>query len=65
MNTDAKLDATFGRQACVALDHAGLHLDRTADRIDDAAELDESSVAGALHHAPIVHGDGGIDQIAA
>jgi hypothetical protein len=34
-------------------------------RVDHAAEFDEAAVAGALDDAPVVRGDGGIDQIAA
>ena len=48
----------------VALDEAGHHLDCAAHGVDHAAELDEAPVAGALHHAPVMNGDGGIDQIA-
>jgi hypothetical protein len=33
--------------------------------IDHAAKLYDAAVAGALHHAPVMHGDGGVDQIAA
>ena len=40
MDANAKLDTTFGQHARVALDHAGLHLDRTAHGIDHAAELE-------------------------
>ena len=65
MNADAELDAALGRHAGVALDHAVLHLDRAAHRVDHAAELDEAAVAGALDDAPVMRGDGGIDQIAA
>ena len=65
MNADAELDAALGRQAGVALDHAVLHLDGAAHGVDHAAELDEDAVAGALDHAPVMHGDGRIDQIAA
>jgi hypothetical protein len=61
--TDAELDATLGRKAGVALDHAVLHLDGAAHGIDHAAELAENPVAGALHYAPIMYGDGRIDQI--
>ena len=64
MNADAKFDATFGRQARVAFDHGVLDFDGAAHGVDNAAELDERPVAGALNDAPIVHGDGGIDQIA-
>ena len=65
MDADAELDAALGRQAGVALDEAVLHLDRAAHGVDHAAELDEAAVAGALDDAPVMRGDGGIDQIAA
>ncbi len=51
MNADAKLDATVGRDACVAFDHSALHFDGAA--------------YGPLEHTSVVHGDGGIDEIAA
>ena len=54
-----------GGDASVALDHAVLHFDRAAHRVDHAAELDDAAVAGALDDAAVMHGDGGIDQIAA
>ena len=38
---------------------------RAAHGVNHAAELHEDSVAGALYHAPVVHGDGRINQIAA
>ena len=53
-----------GRKAGVALDHTILHFDGAADRIHHAAELDEAPVTGALHYAPVMRGDGGIDKIA-
>ena len=65
MNADAELDAALGRQAGVALDEAVLHLDRAAHSVDHAAELDENAVAGALDDAPVMSGDGRVDQIAA
>ena len=49
----------------VALDHAVLDFDRAAHRVDDAAELDDAAVAGALDDAPVMHGDGWIDEVAA
>ncbi len=64
MDAHPDLDAAFGRQACVTLDHAGLHLDRAAHRIHHAAELDEVAVAGALDDAPVMGSEGGVDQIA-
>src|SRR5271165_5086424 len=63
MDADAKLDPSLGRQAGVALDHAVLHLDGAAHRVDYAAKLGERPIAGALEHTSIVHGDGRIDQI--
>ena len=65
MNADAKLDATFGRQAGVALDHAGLHLEGAAHGVDHAAELDDRAVAGALDDAAVMGGDGRVDEVAA
>jgi hypothetical protein len=66
MGADAEFDAALGRHARVALDETGLlHLDRAADRIDHAAELDDAAVPGALDDAPMMHSDGGINQIAA
>ena len=48
----------------VALDHGPLDFNGAVHRVDDAAELDEAAVAGALDDAPVMHGDGGIDQVA-
>ena len=58
MNADAELDALLGRHAGVALDHAVLHFDGAAHGVDDAAELDDAAVAGALDDAAVMHGDG-------
>ena len=65
MNADAKVHAPLGRQACVALDHAGLHFDGAADRVHDAAKLDNASIAGAFDDAASMSGDGWIDEVAA
>ena len=65
MNADAKFDAPLGRHAGVALDEAVLHLDGAAHRVDHAAKLDKDAVAGALDDAAMMHGDGGVDEIAA
>src|SRR5271167_1165142 len=53
------------RRGHVALDEAGLHLDRAAHRVDHAVELDDRAVAGALDDAAVMGGDGRVDQIAA
>ena len=65
MNADAEFDAPVRRHAGVALDHAVLHFDRAAHGVDDAAELDDRAVAGALDDAAVMHGDGRVDQVAA
>ena len=65
MNADAEFDAPLRRHAGVALDEAGLHFDRAAHRVDDAAELDDCAVAGALDDATVMGGDGRVDEIAA
>ena len=65
VDADAKLDPPLGRQARVALDHAALHFDRAAHRVDHAPELDDRAVAGALDDAAVMNGDDGVDEIAA
>ena len=65
MDADPEFYAALRRQARVALDHAALHFDRAAHRVDHAAELDEGAVTGALDDATVMHGDGGINQVAA
>ena len=62
MDADTELDAPFGRQPGIALDHAVLHLDGAADGVDDATKLDEAAIACALHDAPVMHGDRRVDQ---
>ena len=49
----------------VALDHRPLHFDRAVHGVDDAAELDNCAVAGALDDASVMHGDRRVDQVAA
>jgi hypothetical protein len=65
VNTDSKLNPLIRRQARIALDHAVLYLDGAADGIDNATKLDEDSVTSALHYPPVMHGDGGVVQVAA
>ena len=64
MNADAKFDAALRRKTGIALDHAALHFDGAAHGVDDAAKLDDGSIARALDHAPVMHGDGRIDHVA-
>jgi hypothetical protein len=65
MDADTEFDPLLRRDARVALDHSVLHLVRASHRVDDAAELDEVAIAGALNDPPMMRGDGGVDQIAA
>jgi len=65
MNADAELDPPLWRKARVALNHADLHFDGAAHRIDYAAELDDGTIAGALNHPPIMDGDYRVDSVAA
>ena len=65
MNADAKLDAPSGGTPALRSTIAVLHFNGAAHRVDDAAELDDAAVAGALDDAAVMDGDGRIDQIAA
>ncbi len=65
VNPDAEVDSPVLRHAGVALDEAVLNLDRAADRVDDAAKLDDRAVAGAFDDPAVVGGDGGVDEVAA
>ena len=49
----------------VSLDEAVLNLDRAADRVHDAAKLDNASIAGAFDDAAVMSGDGRVDEVAA
>jgi hypothetical protein len=51
MDADAELDTALRGQAGVALDHAVLHFDCAAHGVNDASELDDRAVAGALDDA--------------
>ena len=65
VDANAEFDPAVRRHARVALNHGGLDLDGAARGVDHAAELDESAVAGALDDAPVVHGEGRVDEVAA
>ena len=65
MDADAKLDALVGRDFGVALDHRPLDFNGAVHCVDDAAELDDAAVAGALDDAAVMHRDGRVDQVAA
>jgi hypothetical protein len=40
-----------------------LNLDGTADRIDDASELNEDAVTCPLDYPAMMYGDGRVDQV--
>ena len=65
MDADPKFDALVRRDLSVALDHRPLDFDGAVNSIDHAAELNDQAVAGALDDAPVMHGDGRVDQVAA
>jgi hypothetical protein len=64
VDADAELDTLFWRQASIALDHRPLDFNRAVDRVDDASEFDNASVAGTLHNLAVMHGDSQVDQVA-
>ena len=65
MDADPKFDALVRRDPSVALDHRPLDFNGAVHCVDDAAELDNAAVAGALDDPAMMHGDGRVDQIAA
>ena len=65
VNADPEDDAAILGHAGVTLDHGVLNFDGAAHGIDDAAELDDRAVAGALDDPPVMYGDTRIDEIAA
>ena len=65
VDANAELDAPVRRDLSVALDHRRLDFKGAADGVYHAAEFDDAAVAGALDDAAMMHGDCGINQIAA
>ena len=65
VNPDAELDSPVLRHAGVALDEAVLNLDRTANRVHDAAKLDDASITGAFHGTAVMRGNSRVDKVAA
>ena len=64
MDADPKFDALVRRDPSVALDHRPLDFNGAVHCVDDAAELDNCAIAGALDDPAVMHGDGRIDQVA-
>jgi hypothetical protein len=65
MNAETKLNAFVGRDLGIALDHRPLNFNGAVHCVDDTPELDNCAIAGAFDDAPMVDGDGRIDQVAA
>jgi len=65
MYADAEFYALLRQNTGVALDHGALDFDCAAHGVDHAAEFDDKAVAGALDGAPMMGGNGRLDQIAA
>ena len=65
MDADPKIDPSVLWHAGVALDEVALHFNRAAHCVDHASKLDENSVPRPLDSAPVMRGNGGIDQVAA
>ena len=65
VDADAEDDAAILGHAGIALDHGVLNFDGAAHGVDDAAKFDDRAVAGALDHAPVMHGDSRVDEVAA
>jgi hypothetical protein len=65
IDADAQLDAALRFDARVPLRHHLLHLDRTADRVDDPGKFHQHAVAGGLDDAAVVLGDFRIEELAA
>jgi hypothetical protein len=63
IDPDAPFDASFGRNVGVAACHAGLHLGRAAQRIDNARKLDQEAVAGGFDYPAAMLGNLAINQI--
>ena len=65
MNADTKFDAALRRKTSISLHHAALHFECAAHSVNNAAKFDDGTITRALDHAPMMHGDDWIDQVAA
>ena len=64
IDADAEFDTPFSGNVSVALCHVALHLDRTANRIDNTSELDQCAMAGGFDEAAAVFPSLWVDQFA-
>jgi hypothetical protein len=65
IDAHAEFDALFRRDAEVTCRHFALHFDRAPDRVDDAAKLDEQSIAGGLNNSATMFLDLRVAELAA
>ena len=64
MDADPEDDAAVLGHAGVALDHGVLNFDGERTASTTLRNSTIAAVAGALDHAPVMHGDGRVDQVA-
>ena len=57
IDADAELELAIRRHARIALGLGALHLDRAAERVDHAVDLDEQPVAHGFDQSTMVRGD--------
>ncbi len=63
IDSNAELDAAFGRYLGIALDHAALDVNGATHGVDDADKFHQHAVAGCLDDPAPMLGDFGIDQV--
>jgi hypothetical protein len=63
VDADAKFDAAVGRERRIAFGQRRLDFGRASDRVDDAGEFDQKSVAGGLDEAALMAGDIRVDHL--
>src|SRR5262249_35067643 len=62
IDPDPEFYALFRIEPGVAFGHPRLDFARAAQRVDDAAELDQEAVAGGLDDAAVMRGDPRVEQ---
>jgi hypothetical protein len=65
VDADPQINAALGRERSVSLRHLRLYFSGAVRSIDGAGEFGQEAVARGLDHAPVMGGDGRIDQFGA
>src|SRR5829696_5259337 len=65
IDADPEQNAPVLAQVGIPVEHAPLHLDGTAHRLDRTGELDQKTVAGRFDDVPTMLTDQGIDKLPA